>query len=102
MLCFNTPRPSTNYDGVDKPERSVPIRKAIESVCRERGLAYTEDAALNVIVSNNPGKKALVCFQGHMDVVVSKNDSVIHNFETEGVDVRLMPEGTKSFTRMEL
>lgn len=94
LLCFNTPRPSTNYDGVDKPERSIPIRRAIEQICKDRGLAYTEDSALNVIVSNNPGKKALVCFQGHMDVVVSKNDSVVHNFETEGVDVRLMSDGT--------
>lgn len=94
LLCFNTPRPSTNYDGVDKPERSLPIRRAIEQVCKDRGLVYTEDSAMNVIVSNNPGKKAIVCFQGHMDVVVSKNDSVVHDFETEGVDVRLLPEGT--------
>ena len=94
LLCFNTPRPSTNYDGVDKPERSLPIRRAIELICKERGLSYTEDSALNSIVSNNPGKKAVVCFQGHMDVVVSKNDSVVHNFETEGVDVRLTPDGT--------
>lgn len=94
LVCFNTPRPSTNYDGVDKPERSLPIRNVIEAFCRNSGLHYAEDKALNVIVSNNPGKKALVCFQGHMDVVVSKNESETHNFEAEGVDVCITPEGT--------
>lgn len=29
-----------------------------------------------------------------MDVVVSKNESVVHSFETDGVDVRLTAEGT--------
>lgn len=53
-----------------------------------------EDDSLNVIVSNNPGKKALVCFQGHMDVVVSKNASEVHDFEVEGVDVQLTADGT--------
>lgn len=94
LVCFNTPRPSTNYDGTDKPERSLPIRNAIQLICKQRGLHYAEDEVLNVIVSNNPGKKAIVCFQGHMDVVVSKNESEVHNFETEGVDVRLMADGT--------
>jgi dipeptidase D len=94
ILCFDTPRPSTDYDGTDMLERSVPIRNAIRQVCVDRNLCYREDTIFNIVVSNNPGKKALVCFQGHMDVVVSKNESVEHNFETEGVDVQITPQGT--------
>lgn len=94
MLCFNTPRPSTNYDGVDKPERSLPFRKVIREICAERGLIYREDQTGNMIISNFAVGEARMCFQGHMDVVVSKNESEIHNFETEGVDVRLTEAGT--------
>jgi len=93
MLCFNTPRPSTNYDGVDDLNRSLPIRKAIKQVCKDRNLNYAEDSVFNMIISHS-SNKAKVCFQGHMDVVVSKNESVEHNFESEGVDVRITEDGT--------
>lgn len=96
MMCFSTPRPSTNYDGINKEERTIPFRRVCSEVCGAHGLTYLEDAAGNIIVKNFNAEKtqAKFCFQGHMDVVVSKNASVVHDFETEGVDVRITDEGT--------
>jgi dipeptidase D len=94
ILCFNLPRPSTNFDGVEKPERSVPFQLAMKAVCKSYEMFYKEDSAGNIIISNRQNQKARYCFQGHMDVVVSKNESVIHDFESEGVDVRTTENGT--------
>ena len=94
FLCFDTPRPSTNYDGIDKPARSLPFRNAIRRLCDANELEYDEDETGNMIIRNCPGKKAHVCFQGHMDVVVSKNETVEHDFETQGVDVQLTERNT--------
>lgn len=94
MVCFNTPRPSTNYDDIEKPERSLPFRSVMRELCSGNNLLYREDSVGNMIITNSPGKDALVCFQGHMDVVVSKNESESHDFDTQGVDVWVTKEGT--------
>lgn len=94
MVCFSTPRPSTNYDGTNKEGRNDIFRGILRQICLDTGLHYREDAARNILVSNSTLPKAKVCFQGHMDVVVSKNESTEHDFETEGVDVQLTSEGT--------
>lgn len=95
LLCFNTPRPSSDYDGINRDERLDLFRAIIKTVCDERALLYREDKAGNIVIANfSDVGKAKVCFQGHMDVVVSKNESVVHSFETDGVDVRLTAEGT--------
>lgn len=96
IVCFNTPRPSTNYDGVNKEERTQPFRNVCSQVCANAGLAYLEDATGNIIVKNftDPTLVAKYCFQGHMDIVVSRNESVIHNFEIDGVDVQITSERT--------
>ena len=96
MICFQTPRPSTNYDGVVNEARSVPFQNAMRGVCADHGLRYLMDKVGNIIIKNflEDGPKARFCFQGHSDVVVSKNESVVHNFETDGIDVQITSEGT--------
>ena len=95
LVCFNTPRPSTNYDGVTKEERTFAIRAVLKQICVNQSLVYKEDGTGNMIISNfSCDAKAKFCFQGHMDVVVSKNEDVDHDFDTEGVDVQITPEGT--------
>ena len=96
IVCFNTPRPSTNYDGTNNEQRTEPFRRVCKRLCSNSGLCYTEDGVGNIIIRNfnDSNTQAKFCFQGHMDVVVSRNESVIHDFETEGVDVRITNEGT--------
>jgi dipeptidase D len=96
LVCFDTPRPSTNFDGSNNEERAAPFRRVMKSICNHNGLNYSEDTVGNIIISNfdRTVAKAEYCFQGHMDVVVSKNDSVEHDFEKSGVDVYITKENT--------
>ena len=97
IACFNTPRPSTNYDGVNKEERTFAFRTLMRAICTNGSLTYREDGAGNIIISNfseSSNKKAEYCFQGHMDVVVSKNESEVHDFDTQGVDVCITEQNT--------
>jgi dipeptidase D len=89
IACFNTPRPSTNYDGVDIPARNDLFREVCKKMCVQARLHYFEDQAGNIVIKNfNDGAMtAKFCFQGHMDVVVSRNEAVVHDFENDGVDV---------------
>jgi dipeptidase D len=96
MICFQTPRPSTNYDGVVNEARGIPFQNAMRGVCADHGLRYLMDQVGNIIIKNflEDGPKARFCFQGHSDVVVSKNESAVHNFETDGVDIQITTDGT--------
>ena len=82
FLVFDTPRPSTNYDGTDKPDRWEPFRERVGSACKQAGLSFKFDSAGNMIVRNFDASKgsAVLAFQGHMDIVVSKNEDAIHDF----------------------
>jgi dipeptidase D len=94
MVCFSTPRPSTNYDGVVKESRNDKIREVLRTICTDKSFSYKEDSTGNILVSSAGSGKAKVCFQGHMDVVVSKNETVDHDFDTQGVDVRITTEAS--------
>lgn len=56
---------------------------------KERGLSYTTDAHLNVIIEKpaTPGYEGKQPFiiQSHTDMVNEKNEGVEHDFETEGL-----------------
>ena len=51
------------------------------------------EGELTIPVDIQPRPNALICFQGHMDVVCAENSGVVHDFETEGVEVVLIEGG---------
>mmetsp|Transcript_16468 Transcript_16468/g.29108 ORF Transcript_16468/g.29108 Transcript_16468/m.29108 type:complete len:135 (+) Transcript_16468:37-441(+) len=76
FLCVETPRPSTNFDGNDKPSRLDEIRGKLRHVASSKGWQFIEDAAGNVMIRTSAvnGKRTpLLCLQAHLDVVCSKN-----------------------------
>jgi len=91
IAILNTPRPSTDFDG-GQPIRSRldKIRHYIATVAASEGFQYREDAVGNVGIRSAPEKfPVLFCMQGHLDIVCSKNDGVEHNFESDGINVKL-------------
>ena len=92
VRILNTPRPSTDFDGTDRPERLDAIKQYIREFSDLHGWEYAEDGAGNVFVRSNGPIQPLVTFQGHLDIVTSKNAHVEHDWETQGVQVRLSTE----------
>ena len=76
------------------PRASYHEEKIAEYLCdfaRTRGLEYYRDEANNVLI-NAPATKGresepALLLQGHTDMVCEKNDGVIHDFDTEGIDL---------------
>lgn len=92
LLCFETPRPSTDYCEPDTFSRLDKIRSAIRGAAERLGADVTQDDAGNLIVRMD-GKgagasKPWLCLQGHLDMVVSQNEGAAHDFEKDPINVR--------------
>jgi len=92
FLCFETPRPSTDYVEPDTFSRLDKIRQALSAAATALGAEVTEDPAGNLIVRREGrgagAQKPWLCLQGHLDMVVSQNEGVGHDFELDPIDVR--------------
>jgi dipeptidase D len=92
LLCFETPRPSTNFKEPDDPKRLDAIRSALSKVAVHLGAEVSEVPGGSLLITRagrgQGASKASLCLQGHMDIVCSQNDGVGHDFERDGIEVR--------------
>jgi len=92
LVCFETPRPSTDYKEPNDPHRLDQIRKILSTCATSVGATAEEDEAGNLIIRKE-GKgtgvgKPWLCLQGHLDMVCSENSVVGHDFEKDPIEVR--------------
>jgi len=70
-------------------EKEAAARNYVLSVAASRGLAHTQDAVGNVVVSKpaTPGREKAVpaALQGHLDMVCEQNEGGTHNFDTDPI-----------------
>jgi len=96
LLCFETPRPSTDYCEPDTFSRLDKIRQAVKKAAERFGAEVTQDTAGNLIIRSEGrgagADKPWLCLQGHLDMVVSQNEGVGHDFENDPIDVRFSSE----------
>jgi len=69
------------------------VAEYVIKFCEERGLWYTTDELHNIIIKK-PGSKGCehlpaVILQGHLDMVCEKNQDVVHDFEKDGLKLKL-------------
>jgi len=92
LLCFETPRPSTDFKEPDDPKRLDAIRSTLSKVATNLGAEVSEIAGGSLLITRagrgQGANKASLCLQGHMDIVCSQNDGVGHDFERDGIEVR--------------
>ncbi|KAF4666438.1 hypothetical protein FOL47_004106, partial [Perkinsus chesapeaki] len=95
MMCFSTPRPSTDFDGTAKFSRLDPIRNCIQTIAAANNWIYHTDSAGNIHLrsSNTSNEPAVVLLQGHLDIVCSQNSSAKHDFEKDPINVRISEDG---------
>lgn len=78
----NIPRGSGN---------NQPMSDYLIAFAKERGLSYTRDEALNVIITKEATAGYETCptliLQGHMDMVCEKKSETDHDFLTQGLDL---------------
>lgn len=86
-----------NFAAISSVPRGSGFNEKISSfLCdfaKEQGLWYRQDDALNVII-RKPASKGLegrpaAVLQGHMDMVCVKDPGIDHDFEKEGLDLRM-------------
>lgn len=69
------------------------ISDYLVSFAKKHNLEVIQDEALNIIIKKpgTPGyeKAQTIILQGHMDMVCEKNKDTIHDFETEGIKLRV-------------
>lgn len=81
----NIPRGSKNEKAVSD---------YLVNFAKEQGLEYIQDKALNVIIKKpaSPGYEdaPTVILQGHMDMVCEKNQDVLHDFEKDPLQLKVV------------
>jgi dipeptidase D len=76
-------------------EKEAAVRDYVLAVARRLDLEAVQDSAGNVVVRKpaRPGREAAVpaVVQGHLDMVCEKNETTVHNFDTD--PIRLIVDG---------
>ena len=71
LVCFETPRPSSDWQPPDNPRRMDAIRNVLTDICKNLGATTRTDKVGNLIVlADGKGAgvdKQRICLQGHMD-----------------------------------
>lgn len=100
LLCFETPRPSTDFKEPNVPARLDPIKAALKKAATALGAQTLEDDAGNLIIRKKGcgegSGKPWLCLQGHLDMVCSQNEGVGHDFEKDGIEVRFTDDDGQS------
>lgn len=69
------------------------ISDYLVSFAKERRLSYVQDEAFNVIIVKEATKgyedAPTMIIQGHMDMVCEKESDIVHDFQKEGLDLRV-------------
>ncbi len=77
-------------------KKEAALREYIASLATGRGYEHKTDSAGNLIV-RVPGRGGLdsapaVALQGHMDMVCEKNEETVHDFDKDGIKLRVVDD----------